>query len=353
MEDVAVLSNFSIVRAWPDAVEYVKEYHRKRWTMLFWWALASLVCAAGLLALTYVVGMRATPDPTPPGSPFGSMSHIMKRNLMVLALHSCSCIGIYIARVTLPEDIAYSDSAAVRWLGTWGARLSIAFVPFATLFSIGTQALVNGEKLSTLAMHLMIPVRDLLMTVLPHALPELVAVFLPLGALLVLTRAGHWDQLIAATFVTTVIALPIIYFAARIEANDWQTRVARAQDNYPDLRNRTIASTHRSVYDSNSWNEYLRLDMRELDRRFATMDDASKAARQQVGKHCYAVVHEAGALFVYRLALTKERRVVVADCESLGGTEMTAEPGVEVLAIMDSDGKTQSLVTALSGPRTD
>ena len=53
----------------------------------------------------------------------------------------------------------------------------------------------------------------MLLTVAPHALLELTALFLPLAAWLVAARAGAWNQLMAATFATTAIALPALALA--------------------------------------------------------------------------------------------------------------------------------------------
>jgi uncharacterized membrane protein SpoIIM required for sporulation len=52
---------------------------------------------------------------------------------------------------------------------------------------------------------------------LPHALIELTALFLPLAAWIIASRRGEWDQLLAATVVTVAIALPMLLVAALIE----------------------------------------------------------------------------------------------------------------------------------------
>jgi uncharacterized membrane protein SpoIIM required for sporulation len=53
--------------------------------------------------------------------------------------------------------------------------------------------------------------------VLPHALPELVALFLPLAAWIIASRRGEWEQLLAATLVTVAVAVPVLVIAAFIE----------------------------------------------------------------------------------------------------------------------------------------
>jgi len=57
----------------------------------------------------------------------------------------------------------------------------------------------------------------LLLGVLPHALPELIALFLPLAAWIIASRRGEWEQLLAATLVTVALALPVLLASAFIE----------------------------------------------------------------------------------------------------------------------------------------
>ena len=56
---------------------------------------------------------------------------------------------------------------------------------------------------------------------LPHALPELTALFLPLAAWLIASRRGEWNQLLAATFITVILAIPVLVMAAMIEVYVW------------------------------------------------------------------------------------------------------------------------------------
>jgi len=61
----------------------------------------------------------------------------------------------------------------------------------------------------------------LMLTVLPHALLELTAVFLPLAAWLIASRRGEWADLLAATFATVAIALPMLLVSAILELYLW------------------------------------------------------------------------------------------------------------------------------------
>jgi hypothetical protein len=95
--------------------------------------------------------------------------------------------------------------------------LAIGFVVCATTFSLVSQAFVIGGGASTLAQQLGLSPGLLLLGLLPHALPELVALFLPLGAWLLASRRNRWDELLAATFVTVAVAVPVLLASAAVE----------------------------------------------------------------------------------------------------------------------------------------
>jgi hypothetical protein len=98
-----------------------------------------------------------------------------------------------------------------------GGRLAIAFVVAATTFSLSAQAYLIGRTLGGVAAFLRVSPGLLLLGVLPHALPELVALFLPLAAWIIASRTAKWEQLLAATFVTVAVALPVLLAAAFVE----------------------------------------------------------------------------------------------------------------------------------------
>src|SRR5262249_45070960 len=112
---------------------------------------------------------------------------------------------------------------AARYSGFWRAvhdkagAAAMAFVAAATLFSLSTQAFVLGFKASTLAAQVGTSPAVLLLCFLPHALPELPALFLPLAAWLIASRRGQWDSLLAATFATVALAVPVLVACAFVE----------------------------------------------------------------------------------------------------------------------------------------
>ena len=87
----------------------------------------------------------------------------------------------------------------------------------ATLFSLCTQAYALGRGAADLSGELGVSPPLLLLGLLPHALPELTALFLPLAAWTLAARRGAWQELLAATFVTVAIAVPILVAAAAVE----------------------------------------------------------------------------------------------------------------------------------------
>lgn len=97
------------------------------------------------------------------------------------------------------------------------SRIAIGFVVCATTFSLSAQAYLLGDRLVAFASFLGVPPALLLLAVLPHALPELIALFLPLAAWIMASRRAEWDQLIAATLVTVTVAVPVLLAAALVE----------------------------------------------------------------------------------------------------------------------------------------
>jgi hypothetical protein len=87
----------------------------------------------------------------------------------------------------------------------------------ATLFSLCTQAYILGGEASALAGQIGTTPGKLVLARLPHALPELFALFLPLAAWMIASRRGDWHELLAATVVTVTIAVPIVLAAAAVE----------------------------------------------------------------------------------------------------------------------------------------
>ena len=186
-----------------------------------------MAIALSLLAATWFVAGLLTPDLTPihlPGltepSELSDLLPILERNATVLALHGTACVAGFIAGASMPIAAA-QRSGFSRWVHVKAGELAILFVCAVTLFSLGTQALYLGFQGSTLAFQLHISRLDLILSVMPHAIPELTALFLPLAAWLIASRRGEWNQLLAATLITVALAIPTLLIAATIEVYIW------------------------------------------------------------------------------------------------------------------------------------
>ena len=191
------------------------------------WVLGAAAIAVALLAAVWVVAHAVTPDPTGyliPGlnqpATLGSVGRVLFRNSLVLALHAMACVAGFIAGSSLPMQ-------AERHHGWWrtvhekAGPAAIVFVAGATAFSLCTQAYVLGNVAATLAAQLHVGRGVLMLTLLPHAIPELVALFLPLAAWMLASRREAWNELLAATAVTTAIAVPVLILAASLEVFVW------------------------------------------------------------------------------------------------------------------------------------
>jgi len=101
-----------------------------------------------------------------------------------------------------------------RFVHERGAQFAILFVVAAITFSLSIQAWTIGSETARVAHRLHVSSALLLLTLLPHAIPELTALFLPLAAWIIGSRRGDWDKLLAAALVTAAIALPVLVLTA-------------------------------------------------------------------------------------------------------------------------------------------
>lgn len=190
------------------------------------WAFKSLCIALTMLLAVYVVSELATGSNTsalpnvlaPPQA--GDVLVVIFRNLLVLALHSMVCLAGFMAMRALPEQTQYK-SGINRWVHEHASPFAMTFVSIATIFSMTTQTWILGHQVADLSFSLGVSKSTLMLTVIPHAALELTAVFLPLAAFLTASRDGDWHELLAATIVTTSVALPAIVVAALIETYLW------------------------------------------------------------------------------------------------------------------------------------
>ena len=200
----------------------LRTWQREPWSVLGRWAAGSAAAAVGLLLTVWLIsslygGHQQIVNLQPPFAvgDAGDVLGVMRRNLLVLALHAMACVAGFIAGSSLPLQAQHRHGLS-RWVHEHGGRLAIAFVVAATTFSLSAQAYLIGRTLGGVAAFLRVSPGLLLLGVLPHALPELVALFLPLAAWIIASRTAKWEQLPAA-FVTVAVALPVLLAAAFVE----------------------------------------------------------------------------------------------------------------------------------------
>jgi Stage II sporulation protein M len=221
------VSHLALVQGMDDTRATLRRWNADPIAAVRPWSLGAGAVSVGLLCAVWVIAHATTPDPTGfllPGlnapATLTSVGVVLFRNSLVLTLHAMACIAGFIAGSALPQQAEHHDG----WRSTVHERAgpaAIAFVAAATAFSLCTQAYILGFQASTLATQLDIGPTVLMLTLLPHALPELVALFLPLAAWMIASRRGAWEELLAATAATTALAVPILVVAANVEVFVW------------------------------------------------------------------------------------------------------------------------------------
>jgi hypothetical protein len=218
------VNDLVLVQGIKDTRQTLARWQRDPLAVVGVWLGWSFVIALALLASVYLIAVNTTPDYGSllklPGlhEPADAMDflHLLYRNGLVLALHAMACVAGFIAGSSLPLS-AEKRTGRSRWVHEKAGPLAIAFVVGATAFSLVTQAYVLGSGAATLAWQSGVDPAALLAVVSVHALPELVALFLPLAAWIVASRQGDWHELLAATFVTVAIAVPVLVVSAVVE----------------------------------------------------------------------------------------------------------------------------------------
>lgn len=206
-----------------DTRRALARWNAAPWKVVGPWVGLSVLIAFALLGSVWVVAKLSTPDATLLAFPginvpatFVDYLHVLYRNSLVLALHAMACVAGFIAGSSMPIAASHRTGFS-RWIHEQAGPLAIGFVVLATAFSLCTQAYALGSGASTLSAQLGMSPGLLLVGLLPHALPELTALFLPLAAWMIASRRDEWEDLLAATFVTVAIAVPVLLASAAVE----------------------------------------------------------------------------------------------------------------------------------------
>jgi hypothetical protein len=194
-----------------------------RYSIVARWFLCSGAVAAFMLLATLAVANASHPDPdglsfpgldTPPT--VGDFAGVVLRNTAVLSFHALACLAGFLAGASMPmlaDGYAGWRGKLHRHAGVGGIVVVLAM----TAFSLVTQCAALGHAASTLASQLGTSPQTLLAGLLPHAAPELAALFLPLAAWSSAAHRRAWDELLAATLLTFAVAWPVLLVSGAVE----------------------------------------------------------------------------------------------------------------------------------------
>jgi hypothetical protein len=220
-------NQYVVVQGMRQTRSILERWGENPWPVLRTWLVGAALIALALLAAVTVTASLWKPDygfhygPTAPGGPTPEdVAQVLGRNSLVLALHAFACVAGFIAGATLPLT-ASTKTGFKRLLHEKARPIAFAWVIGVTCFSLMTQTLGLGLVGATIAWDEHISAPLLVLTAFPHAILELTAVFLPLAAWTIASRKGEWDQLLAATFVTVAMAIPMLIVAATWEVYVW------------------------------------------------------------------------------------------------------------------------------------
>jgi Stage II sporulation protein M len=221
------VDEFVLVQGLRDTRGALARWNARPGLVLRDWFAGALAVACGLLLAVWAVAWVTTPDLTPLAIPGltseadpSDVGAVLLRNSLVLALHATACVAGFIASSSLLLS-AERRSGLSRWVHERARPVAMGWVVLVTCFSLVTQAYALGLTGAQLALQLDVSPGVLVLTALPHALPELVALFLPLAAWTIASRRDEWNDLLAATFATVAIAIPILVVAATWETYVW------------------------------------------------------------------------------------------------------------------------------------
>jgi len=218
------VNDLVLVQGMRDTKLTLKRWNEKPARILGPWVLVSFAVSAALLSAIWVVATLTPSDVSDELDALGvyrapdldDYLFVLARNSLVLALHGMACVAGFIAGSAIPLS-ASNRSGLDRWVHEQAGRFGVGFVICATTFSLCTQAYIIGGDTAIISKQLGLSPGMLVLGLLPHALPELTALFLPLAAWLIASRRGRWEELLAATFVTVGCAVPVLLLTGVVE----------------------------------------------------------------------------------------------------------------------------------------
>jgi hypothetical protein len=228
------VNDLVLTRGMRDTRMALERWNEAPWPVLGGWFAGAFGVACLLLLAVWIVAALSTPEFTTlsiagvyePSSAI-DIGKVLARNALVLALHATACVAGFIAGSSLPLS-AEKRTGFSRWMHEIARPVAMGWVGLVTIFSLTTQAYALGLTGSTLAWQFDMSAGEFILTALPHAIVELTALFLPLAAWLIASRRDRWQDLLAATFATVAIAIPMLVAAATWEVYVWPQIITEA-----------------------------------------------------------------------------------------------------------------------------
>ena len=220
-------NDFALVQGIRHTRGALERWNRDPVPILRAWVGGALIVASTMLLAVWVIAALSPVDLTDlwiagisGEADLGDVGRILIRNSLVLALHAFACVAGFIAGSSLALA-AEKRSAISRWVHEKARPIALGWVVLVTAFSLITQSYALGLTGATLAGQFEVSPGVLVLTVLPHAVPELVALFLPLAAWTIASRRDEWQDLLAATVATVAFAIPVLVVSATWEVYVW------------------------------------------------------------------------------------------------------------------------------------
>jgi hypothetical protein len=181
------------------------------------WLLVSLAAATCLLLSVLALAVLSTEYRQVPvsGPPFvaGDLTDalsILGENALVLTLYAVGCLAAFVVH-------RHADPASRTARDETRTRLATALIIGLLVLAACRQAYVLGHGLAGFSAYFYVGRWRLWLAVLPHAIPELTGMLLPLAAWFCASRKGELHRLAAVTASAMLVALPLLASAALIE----------------------------------------------------------------------------------------------------------------------------------------
>ncbi|HEX4109759.1 MAG TPA: hypothetical protein VHX88_16605, partial [Solirubrobacteraceae bacterium] len=197
----------------------LREWRAGRFRVVLPWLSLSLIVAVAILALVLAFSVDVRPDYAGGGVPrVGDLADALRTwasNLCVLLLHLLIGVATFACLRTLPMQAEHRFGWD-RFIHRQLARPTLVGVAGAAAYSMYHLSHTIGARLAAVSRELHRSPGSVLAALLPHAIPELTAVFLPLGATIIVARRNP-DRLIAALAVCALVGAVLLAGAAACE----------------------------------------------------------------------------------------------------------------------------------------